>query len=385
MEEEKNEQEFNDQEVDGFSQEEQTQENQSDLLPEEPKGSPIKLVIAGVLVILAIIVSAVIVIFMLNTTGDRNDEENTDNGTEAVEDPEGTIYFGVLPLQNPTEMLNRFGALETYLNENTDMNIKMRFYPTEGELGGFSAVVKDFINDEIGFVFLAPVTTIQAYGNIGDQMEVLACGERYDGSATYQGDLLVREDSSYQSVWDLEGEPVAGTSISSTSGNLMPSAMLIEEGIDAETFFVSIDEDKEGGLSYLGSHDKAVEALLSGLVEGAFVNEQTMYKFLEDGADVRSIWRHDPVPEFPISANKNVVTDEQIEQFYEAVLENEDMDSKVYTRMDADYNRFVNVSIDDYLPVKKAIDAVHGETFYDLERWGKDEEDEEDVNEEEEE
>jgi phosphonate transport system substrate-binding protein len=262
-------------------------------------------------------------------------------------------------------MLNRFGALENYLNEYTSMNIKMKFYPTEGELGGFSAVVQDFIDGNIGFVFLAPVTTIQAYGNIGDDMEVLACGERYTGSPTYQGDLLVLEDSPYQSVWDLEDKKVAGTSVSSTSGNLMPSAMLIKEGIDPSTFFA------DGGLNYLGSHDKAVEALLRGVVDACFVNEQTMGKFLEDSAPIRSIWRHDPVPEFPFSANKTVVSDEQIEEMRSALLSSIETDPLIHERVDANYNRFVAVSIEDYLPIKEAIDAVHGETFYDLDVWGK--------------
>ncbi|MGM0482747.1 MAG: phosphate/phosphite/phosphonate ABC transporter substrate-binding protein, partial [Patescibacteria group bacterium] len=333
-----------------------------------------KWAIGGVIVIAVFVMSAAFILYTLNQTEDEAEVVQTESEDEENED---VIEFGLLPLHIPSKMSDRFGALENYINENTDIEVKMKYYPTEGELGGYSAAVQDFIDGEIGFVYLAPVTTIQAYGNIGDEMEVLVCGERYDGSATYQGDLIVREDSPYQSVKDLEGKPVAGTSISSTSGNLMPSAMLIEEGIDPETFFVSVDEDKEGGLSYLGSHDKAVEALLSGLVDGAFVNEQTMYKFMEDGAEIRSIWRHDPVPEFPISANKNVVSEEEIDQFYKAVLENEDIEPKVYERIDADYNRFVDVSIEDYLPVKNAIDRVHGEVFYDLEEWGKDPEDRE--------
>ncbi|MGM0629269.1 MAG: phosphate/phosphite/phosphonate ABC transporter substrate-binding protein [Patescibacteria group bacterium] len=372
--EENKEQEYEDNQETSNVSSQQAEGQEPEVGPSEEVKRSQKWAVAGVVVIAVFVMSAAFVLYIVNQSEDE--EEKPAPAESEVEEDEDVIKFGLLPLHIPTKMSDRFGALESYINESTDLKVKMKYYPTEGELGGYSAAVRDFIDGEIGFVYLAPVTTIQAYGNVGDQMEVLVCGERYNGSATYQGDLIVREDSPYQSVRDLEGEPVAGTSISSTSGNLMPSAMLIEEGIDAESFFVSIDEDKEGGLSYLGSHDKAVDALLSGLVEGAFVNEQTMHKFMEDGAEIRSIWRHDPVPEFPISANKNVVTEEEIEQFYEAVLENEEMDSKAYERIDADYNRFVDVSIDDYLPVKKAIDNVHGEIFYDLERWGNDDEEE---------
>lgn len=332
---------------------------------EEPEQDPKKWILGGVIVLAIIILIATLVFFVtkeepvepVTPVVPANEEEEEEEGD--------VIYMGVLPLQNPSEMLNRFGALENYLNEYTDLNIEMKFYPTEGELGGYTAVVKDFVEGNIGLVFLAPVTTIQAYGNIGDDMEVLACGERYTGSPTYQGDLLVLEDSPYQSVWDLEGKKVAGTSVSSTSGGLMPEGMLIEEGIDSSTFFA------DGGLNYLGSHDKAVEALLREVVDGAFVNEQTMGKFLEDNAPIRSIWRHAPVPEFPISANRSVLSDEQIEEVRNAILSSYEVDPLIHERVDAGYNKFVAVSIEDYLPVKEAIDSVHGEVFYDLNAWGK--------------
>ncbi len=364
MEEEKRQEENN-----AFGAEPE-REGGSDFLQEEEKGSDLQKWLIGGIIIFSLFVLVIALVVLLSndqTIAPMNDEPND----EVVEDPEDTIYFGVLPLQNPSEMLNRFGRLETYLNEYTDMNIKMRFYTTEGELGGFSAVVRDFIEDEIGFVFLAPVTTIQAYGNIGDVMEVIATGERYDGSPTYQGDLLVLEDSVYQSFRDLEGRPVAGTSRSSTSGGLMPEGMLIDEGIDSETFFVDL-YGEPGGITYLGSHDKAVEALLTGVVEGAFVNEQTMDKFLADGAPVRSIWRHDPVPEFPVSANRNVVSDEQIDQMREALLNSYNVDPLIHERVDSGYNRFVEVSIEDYLPVQDAIDNVFGPDFYNLDVWGRD-------------
>jgi phosphonate transport system substrate-binding protein len=324
-------------------------------------------ILGGVVVFAIIVLISALVFFVTKEDPVEPIEPvvTPENGEEDEEGEEDVIYMGVLPLQNPTEMLDRFGALENYLNEYTDLNIEMNFYPTEGELGGYTAAVKGFTEGETGLVFLAPVTTIQAYGNIGDDVEVIACGERYTGSPTYQGDLVVLENSPYQSVWDLEGKKVAGTSISSTSGGLLPEGMLIEEGIDSSTFFA------DGGLNYLGSHDKALENLIRGNVDAAFVNEQTMGKFVEDGAEIRSIWRHDPVPEFPISANKSVLSDEQIEEVRTAILASYEVDPMIHERVDAGYNRFVAVSIEDYLPVKEAIDSVHGEVFYDLDAWGK--------------
>lgn len=285
----------------------------------------------------------------------------TEVQTQNQSEEERTYLVGILPLHNPTVMLDRFGALENYLNENTSLNVKMRFYPTEGELGGFSAVVKDVAEGEVDFAFLASVTTVQA--NANGPVVPIACAEK-DGSPTYQGDLVVKSDSPYQNTLDLKGKKVAGTSVSSTSGNLMPLKGLAELGIDPNTYF-------DGGIQYLGSHDKALEAVSRSLVDAAYVNEHTFYKFTKEGSQLRSIWRHPPVPEFPFVVNTDKVSQEDVDVFVRALLSAHEFDPNIVTRIDADYERFVEISWEDYIPTKEAIDEAYGEIFYDLDSWGK--------------
>jgi phosphonate transport system substrate-binding protein len=281
--------------------------------------------------------------------------------TESDPKKERVRVLGVLPLHNPTVMLDRFGALENYLNENTDLNIKMKFYPTEGELGGFSAVVKDVAEGVVDFAFLASVTTVQA--NANGPVIPIACAQR-DGSPTYQGDLVVKIDSPYQTTFDLKGKKVAGTSVSSTSGNLMPLKGLAKLGIDPNTYF-------DGGIQYLGSHDKALEAVSRDLVDAAYVNEHTFFKFVREGSQLRSIWRHPPVPEFPFVVNTDNVSQEEIDIFVKALLLAHESDPKIVTRIDDDYEKFVEIAWEDYIPTKEAVDEAYGEIFYDLNSWGK--------------
>ncbi len=280
---------------------------------------------------------------------------------EEEDNKEKVHYIGILPLHNPSMMLDRFGALENYLNENTNLNVKMRFYPTEGDLGGYTAVVKDVAEGRVSFAFLASVTTVQANGN-GPVIPIV-CAEK-DGSPTYRGDLVVKTSAPFQKIEDLQGKKVSGTSVSSTSGGLMPNAYIQSLGINSDEYF-------DGGLQYLGSHDKALEAILRGVIDAAFVNEQTLFKFQKEGSQLRSIWRHDPVPEFPFVVNTEKVSQSEIDEFVGALLKAHEVDQKTLTRIDADYERFVKIGWEDYLPIKEAVDKVHGEIFYDLEKWGK--------------
>jgi phosphate/phosphite/phosphonate ABC transporter binding protein len=258
-------------------------------------------------------------------------------------------------------MVNQFKGVEKYLNENTSLNVKLRLYPTSGELGGYTAVVKDISEGKISFAYLASVTTIQANGN--GPVIPFACAQK-NGSPTYRGDLVVRADSPYQSLEDLKGKKVSGTSKSSTSGNLMPSSWLKSLEIDPTTYF-------EGGMMYLGSHDKAIQAVIKGTIDGAFINESTMYKFNKDEQVTRSLWRHPPVPEFPFVVNTEKVTDAQLAEVKEAMLRMHETDLEDIQRVEPNYEKWVELNLEDCMDIKAAIDDVYGPVFYDLEEWGK--------------
>ena len=273
----------------------------------------------------------------------------------------GKIYYlGILPLEKPTTMLERFAGVKKFLREETGLNIELKLYQTTGEVGGYTSVVRDVANGDIDFAYLASVTTVQANGN--GPVIPFACAEK-NGSPTYQGDLVVKVNSSYQSLADLQGKKVSGTSKSSASGNLMPSAMLKQEGIDKETYF-------DGGMIYLGSHDKAAEAVLAGTIDGAFINETTLNKYNKDGIVLRSIWRHNPVPEFPFVVNTEVVSQEVLNKIKDALLRMHETNLAGIQACDTKYEKWVAIDWEDYLGIKTAIDEVYGPVFYDLEEWG---------------
>lgn len=269
-----------------------------------------------------------------------------------------TYQLGILPLRKASEMLMRFAELEKYLNSETGLDIKLKLYPTTGYTGGYTAIVRDIANGTIDFAWLASVTCVQAHES-GPVIPFICAQKK--GSATYYGHLAVRVDSPYQSLEDLKGERVCGTSASSTSGNLMPTAWLKDQGIDKFKYFSAFE--------YLGRHDNACQAVISGQFSACFVNEATFDSFNKEGVQLRSLWRHAAVPEFPICVNTDNVDAETLEKVKAALLMMHEKDMPGLVAVSKSYDKWVSITWEDYMEMKKTVDIVHGAKFYDLDYW----------------
>ena len=269
-----------------------------------------------------------------------------------------TYYLGILPLRKPSEMLTRFDAVEKHLQQETGLDIRLRLYPTTGYTGGYTAIVRDISIGKIDFAWLASVTAVQAHET--GPVIPFACAQK-SGSPTYHGHLAVRADSLFQSLEDLKGKKVAGTSASSTSGNLMPSAWLLNQKIDKFTYF--------GAFEYLGRHDNAAQAVISKQFDGCFINEATFDSFNTDVVQLRSLWRHPAVPEFPFCVNTEKVDEATLKIVKDAILNMHEKDKEGVLKVARKYDKWVPISWEDYIAIKEVVDVVHGPKFYDLDYW----------------
>lgn len=265
------------------------------------------------------------------------------------------IGFGVLPVNQPETMTERFQPLIAHLHQTTGYDLVLKTYPTGGASGGYTAAVRGLLSGDTPFAYLAPVTIAEARHH--DQaIEPLVCAVR-GGSPTYVGQIAVRKDSDIQPPEDLAGRRVIGASPSSTSGNLLPSGMLIERGIDKSSF---------SAMDFAGGHDKAAQAVLDGRYDAAWINDKNFQKFKDQGAGLRAIWVHDPVPEFPITVNTRYVRPEVLEKIRTALLQMHVEHLAAIQAIDPKYEKWVTVRWEEYAPVKRTIDAVLGEAFYEL-------------------
>ena len=266
------------------------------------------------------------------------------------------IKFGVLPINQPEIMAERFNPLIAHLEKETGYDFELQTYSTTGsKTQGYTAAVRGLLTGDTPFAFLAPVTIVQARHHV-QHVEPLVCAIR-EGSPTYVGEIAVRNDSDIHKIEDLKGRKVIGASPSSTSGNLMPSGMLVEKGIEKSEF---------AAMDFAGGHGKAAEAVLKGDYDAAWINDKNFQKYKIQGKGLRAIWVHAPVPEMPIAVNTRHVKPEVLEKVKTALLEMHKKNPEAMKAIDPKYEQWVTVEWEAYLPVKKTIDKVHGSGFYAL-------------------
>ncbi|KHL70751.1 phosphonate ABC transporter, periplasmic phosphonate-binding protein [Pseudomonas flexibilis] len=125
----------------------------------------------------------------------------------------------------------------------------------------------------------------------------LAQGHFTPAGAYYHALLVVRADRDVQTLADLRGARVALSDPASTSGSVIPNLEFpTAVGRPLQRFFA--------GQLYTGSHEKALDALLDGKVEAAFVSSPRADDYLRRGListrSLRVLWRSQPIPNDPL-------------------------------------------------------------------------------------
>lgn len=119
----------------------------------------------------------------------------------------------------------------------------------------------------------------------------LSAGTYTPAGNYYQALLLTRADGP-ERIDSLRGKRVALSDPASTSGSLVPSVEFAATvGVALPQYF--------GALVYAGNHDKALEALLDGRVDAAFVASERADAYLASHAikpdRLQVLWRSQPI------------------------------------------------------------------------------------------
>lgn len=127
---------------------------------------------------------------------------------------------------------------------------------------------------------------------------VLSEGLRADAAApgTYRAVLVVRADSGFKSLKDLQGKTLSLTDPVSTSGALLPmQAVQKLTGQPVEKYFSRV--------TYAGSHLRALEAVHKGLVNATFVSSRRLEEYGQKKTasprELAVLWQSPPIPTDP--------------------------------------------------------------------------------------
>lgn len=178
---------------------------------------------------------------------------DADSSTQAQEKP--LLRFGVAPIVSPEKSIEMYQGLSEYVAGKIGRKPVPVYRPTYSETNDLVR----YKRCDVAVVCTYPF--IRGEREFGMQALVVP---RVKGTTTYQSFIVVPQSSTAKSLWDLRGKRFASADIMSTTGWLFPAMTLMKSGENPAHFF--------GEHVLTGSHDKSVQAVIDGFVEGAAVH-----------------------------------------------------------------------------------------------------------------
>lgn len=264
-----------------------------------------------------------------------------------------TLVFSIIPTEETTQELDIYQPLLAKLKEKTGKSVEF-FMPTS-----YASVIEGMINGWVQIGVHGPNSYILAKEK-DPSLQVFATytkkkGHFQEEGPGYRAVLITRADSDYQDIPSMEGSVVGLADPASTSGNLLPRMVFGDEigtGPDLEKYFSKV--------VYTGGHDQSALAVKEGRVDEAFVATHRLDNVIDRGMaapeDFKVVWQSGVIPQDPM-VYRGKLCDELKAQIRDAFLTlHDDPESKQFFD-GINSTKFVPMTDDDYVLVKKLVDA----------------------------
>ncbi len=252
-----------------------------------------------------VILAMVLVISLLRLPSPVAAEEK---GNEAR-----ALYFSVIPKKNLDQQIAELRPLLDLLEQRLNRSIVI-IKPQS-----YQSVIEGLVSQSIDFAVLGPAS--YAYARVRDQnIDAFASFMMNNGYTTPSGEyynsvLVARSDSGYSKICDLRSKIIAMTDPASTSGSVIPNqefSHLIGQSLTS--FFAK--------QIYTGSHDRSVNAVITGKVDAAFVASSRLDDEIRNNHvkfdELHVLWTSQPIHYDPFVFGGSV--DEQLRKDIRAVF-----------------------------------------------------------------
>jgi phosphonate transport system substrate-binding protein len=165
------------------------------------------------------------------------------------------IRVAVAPIVSPEKSMEMYEPFVSYVGGKLGMKPTALYRPTYSETNDLVR----YQQCDIAIVCTYPF--IRGEKEFGMQALVVP---QVDGETTYQSIIVVPHASHAKTLLDLRGKRFASADIMSTTGWLFPAILLMDVGENPGKFF--------GEHVFTGSHDRSLQAVIDGFVDGAAVH-----------------------------------------------------------------------------------------------------------------
>lgn len=255
---------------------------------------------------------------------------------------QNSLRIAVIPKTSMEALLKEHKPLIERLHSATGMPVEI--VPSSS----YESVVDAIVSGGVDIAWLGPASYMLAYQR-DPRIEPFAAltmshGYFTHGSHRYQSLLLVLNESDTQ-ITSLRGKRVALTDPASTSGSVVPNAEFSARiGAPLAQYF--------GSITYSGSHDKSLNALLTRKVDAAFVSSVLADAYLSNGMIGRDtfkvLWRSQPIYNDPFVFSGTLCASLKT-RIRSAMLSDQDTLAQFLTSQDA--SGIVPVHHADYAPL----------------------------------
>ncbi len=199
------------------------------------------------------------------------------------------LKMGLIPADDAQEMLRSYEPIKEYLSEKLGIPVEIQV------TSDYTAAIEAMRAKHIDMAWFGPFSYIIAT-NVAGAEAIVNGVRRSDGKAEYHSIIITRADSGIETLEDLKGKSFAFVDPASTSGNLIPRKMLIENGIDPDNDF-SISY-------YAGTHNAVQYAVANGKVDAGADSDNSYDRMVAAGEidpEVNKIiYKSEPIPGSPI-------------------------------------------------------------------------------------
>ncbi len=253
-----------------------------------------------------------------------------------------TVYFGVIPRDNPRILYEKYQPLLDYLAGSTpytyELVLKKNYEDTVNALG----------NGEMDMALLGPLTYLEARAKYNAVCILKPKGA--NGDARYRSVIITKKGSGLHELASLKGKSVAFSASKSTSGNLIPRYLLANSGLHLSEL---------GSYANFDYHDSVVKAVLKGRQDAGAVRDSVARKYNMLGIEI--IAESEPIPTGPLVAGPGTpyAVIENIKRALLALNPDSPEHKKILQRLDEDLkNGFTNAADADYADIRAKINAV---------------------------
>jgi phosphonate transport system substrate-binding protein len=253
-----------------------------------------------------------------------------------------TVYFGIIPRDNPRIMYEKYQPLLDYLSSETPYSYELVLKRN------YEETVEALAAGETDVALLGPLTYLEAHARFGATCILMPKGA--DGRGRYKSVIIKRKNNPLKGLSGLKGETVAFGSSKSTSGNLLPRYLLADAGIHLSDL---------KGYANFDLQDSVVKAVLKGQYSAGAVRESVARKHMKLGIEV--IAESGEIPMGPLVVGPGVPPSitEAVKKSLLKLNPSDPGGQKVLKRLDEELrNGFTGASDRDYEGVRSRINAV---------------------------